>query len=274
MTQFVEASIGFLAACCGRPSFSASGESDNLPIVERLVRIENFRLATDTPCLEREGFELVVSPTGVGDFLDPEGRERYLRELEALILGLTGADKAVALANGVVRRSEHAETYRKDGTTVPGRFAHCDFSAGRDGSRRWIERILPAEEARWRSHRRFVIYNVWRSLTEPPQDTPLALCDARTVEASHRVVTDQHIDMADGSILRIENEVFRHGDAQRWGYFPHMSGDEVLVFKGFDSSAAGIGGVPHAAFDDPDFDGQSPPRESIDERIVAFFDES
>src|SRR5690606_36613247 len=110
--------------------------------------------------------------SNVRDFSVAAGREQYLREIERLIVELTGASKAVALANGVIRRSERAEGHRQDGTTVPGRFAHCDFSEGPAGSRFWVERLLPAEEARARLQRRFALYNVWRCLSPPPQDTP------------------------------------------------------------------------------------------------------
>ena len=91
---------------------------------------------------------------------------------------LTGASRAVAFTNGVVRRSERSPHYKKDGTTVPGRFAHCDFSPNPSGSRAWAEALLPPDDVQALTTRRFAIYNVWRVLSPPPQDTPLALCDA------------------------------------------------------------------------------------------------
>jgi hypothetical protein len=134
-----------------------------------------------------------------------------------------------------------------------------------------VERLLSSAEAPKRLSRRFAIYNVWRVLSDPPQDTPLALCDARSVHPSDCVHADQVIDPLDAPEQRIENGVFRHSACQRWGYFPDMNRDEVLVFKGYESDPSRAAGVPHAAFDDPGCPSDAPPRESIDERVVAFF---
>ena len=185
----------------------------------------------------------------------------------------TGAARVVAFTGGVIRRSERSPRFRKDGTTVPGRFAHCDFSPNPAGSRFWVERLLPPDEANVRLRCRFAIYTLWRVLSDPPQDTPLAVCDARSVGPHDQVCSDCVVDPADGPEFRFENSVFRYAPGHRWGYFSNMTRDEVLVFKGFDSDPGRAGAVPHAAFDDPSCPPGAPPRESIDERAVAFFDE-
>lgn len=264
--------MGFLAPCTKKPVFhDGCDTADYLPIETHTVRIEDARPMADACCLDREGFVIEHRPSRVLDFFSALGREQYLREIEQLIVELTGASKAVALANGVIRRSERAEGHRRDGTTVPGRFAHCDFSPAPAGSRFWVEQLLPAPEASVRLRRRFALYNVWRSLSRPPQDTPLALCDARSVMSADAVGCDQILCRPGGQRIEFELSVFRYNAGQRWCYFPDMSPEEVLVFKGFDSNPRCAGGVPHAAFDLPG-SGGLPARESIDERVVAFFD--
>ena len=135
-----------------------------------------------------------------------------------------------------------------------------------------MKKILPPDEARERLCRRFAIYNLWRVLSDPPQDAPLALCDARSVEASDCVNSDCVVDPLDEPELRFENCIFRFNPGHRWCYFSNMTSDEVLVFKGFDSDPNRAGGVPHVAFDDPSCPMDATARESIDVRVIAFFD--
>jgi len=274
-TRIIDTTIAFLGPCVGKPVFHGRQQHlDNLPLENRNVRIEDVRSAAATFSLDREGFALVSHQSAVTDFSDPVVvRDVYLREIEELVRNMTGATRTVAMKGGVIRRSERSPVYRKDGTTVLGRFAHCDFSPNPAGSRFWVEQVLPREEARERLRRRFAIFTVWRVLSEPPQDTPLAVCDARSVGVNDQVCSDCVVDPVEGPEFRFENSVFRYDARQRWCFFPDMTRDEVMVFKGFDSDAARAAAVPHAAFDDPGCPADAPPRESIDQRVIAFFGE-
>ncbi len=274
MPRMVDSTIGFLGDCAGKPIFyGRQRELNNLPIEPRAVTIEDVRPIREEVSLDREGFALVDGPTAVTNFFDPaEVREVYMRELETLLTRVTGAAKVVASPGGVLRRSERSGRVGQDGSTVTARFAHCDYSQNPAGSSFWIERMLPPEEAEARLGKRFAIYNLWRALSDPPQDAPLAICDARTVGAGDRVWSDCIIDPPGAPELKFENSVFRHGPGQRWCYFPAMTRDEVLVFKGYDSDPARATGVPHSAFDDPSCPPDAPARESIDVRAFAFFD--
>jgi len=272
-TRILDTTIAFLGPCQGKPIFHGrQRELDNLPLVGRAVRVEDVRGAASTFSVDREGFALVAHRSAVRDFSDPVAvADVYLRELEELVRTMTGATKTVALKGGVVRRSERSPAYRKDGTTVLGRFAHCDFSPNPAGSSVWVERVLCLEEARERLRRRFAIFTVWRVLSEPPQDTPLAVCDARSVAPNDQVCSDCVVDPVDGPEFRFENSVFRYDAGQHWCFFSNMTRDEALVFKGFDSETSVASAVPHAAFDDPSCPVDAPPRESIDQRVIAFY---
>lgn len=149
---------------------------------------------------------------------------------------------------------------------MPGRFVHCDFAAGTDPE--WARQQLPSDQALSYPTGRIAIFNVWRSLSPPPQDTPLALCDRRSIDAADRVVTDQVIDRRDAPERCIEIELLRFAESQAWYFYSNMTPDEVIVFASFDTASPG--GVPHATFDDPSVNGR--PRESIDERVIAVFD--
>jgi hypothetical protein len=263
----------FLGHVDGKPIFHGrQRELDNLPLLEQKVDIEDARSRQDAFLLDVQGFQLTPHRTAVIDFLDPiQVGTTYRDELQALIGALTGADWTIALSSSVVRRSERAERYALDGTTVPGRFAHCDYSPNAAGSHFWAEQVLSGDRLKACVHGHFAIYNVWRVLSDPPQDTPLALCDARTVRPEDRIFCDCVIDTLDKPEFRFENSVFRYAPEQRWYYFSDMHRDEVLVFKGFDSDVSRTGGVPHCAFDDPGCSRKALGRESIDERVLAYF---
>jgi hypothetical protein len=276
MTQrrVVQSSISYLGDCTGKPIFYGRQKAlNNLPLASHAVEVEDLRGAPSEASLDREGFALARHRSLVEDFCDPEQvRELYMSELEQLLMELTGAAKVVASPGGVLRRSERSPGFGQNGSTVPARFAHCDYSQNPAGSWFWAGRMLPAEELAGRSGKRFAIYNLWRALSAPPQDAPLAVCDARTVAAEDRVWSDCVIDPPGAPELRFENSVFRPSSSHRWCYFSGMTRDEVLVFKGYDSDPERATGVPHAAFDDPSAPEDAPPRESIDVRAFAFFD--
>ncbi len=271
----VEAVISYLGACDGKPIFyGRQRELNNLPLETRTVRVEDVRPLEGDVSLDREGFALVKHRTEVTDFFDPAMvRERYLPELAALLKEITGAAKVVASAGGVLRRSERSPGFGQNRTTHPARFAHCDYNAAPGGSSFWARQVLPPDEAEERLGRRFAIYNLWRALSPPPQDAPLAVCDARSVAPEDIVCSDCVIDPPGAPEFRFENSVFNYNPAHRWCYFPNMVRGEVLVFKGYDSDPARAIGVPHSAFSDPSCPPDAPGRESIDVRAFAFFDD-
>jgi hypothetical protein len=271
-TAAIEAEIAFLAPCARRPVLHATpSDGDFLPLEKHVVSINaihgeraNFRLG-------RDGVEIVPGRAVPRYRPSETGRAAYLGALEQSVAQLTGASQVVALGNGVIRRSERSGRHGRDGTTVLGRFAHCDFSRAAAGSRSWVEHLLPAAEAAPRLAGRYAIYNVWQCLTDPPQDTPLAFCDPATVAQADVVGCDQVIPTADASATRFELSLYRHNPRQRWFYFPNLRPEELLVFTGYDSDPARPQGIAHAAFTDASCPPGAPPRESIDERLIAFF---
>jgi hypothetical protein len=273
MGRIVETRLQFTGACAAKPVFHGrQQELDVLPLIEHAVRVEDLRDHADGTALNVEGFVLRPHETAMVDFLDPDERRRvYLPELERLVLRLTGAAKAIALGSSALRRSERSAGFGAPGTTVLGRFVHSDYSPNPQGSRYWLDRILPAEEAAQCASRRYAIYNIWRVLSEPPQDTPLALCDLRSLSAGDRLYCDCVHDPIDAPEQRFELSLYRFNPAQRWVYFSNMTRAEALVFKGFDTECTWSGGVPHAAFDDLECPPDALARESVDERVIAFF---
>jgi hypothetical protein len=108
-------------------------------------------------------------------------------------------------------------------------------------------------------------------LSPPPQDVPLALCDARTVSAADLVDADSIMDAPGKPTSSFVVVVVRHNADHRWSYFPNLSPQEALVFKSYDSDPGQPRQVPHSAFKDPSCPSSGVPRASVEARVVAFW---
>ncbi len=271
----IESRVSYVGPMAARPRYHVNDASrDNLVLDPRNVRIENARLRADPPSLEREGFALFPRKCLLTDFGDPEEATRvHQSETERLLLELTHADEVV-ISSPAVRRSTRSAR-GGDGLTCSGSlydtrpvgFVHIDISN--------TTAAAFSERKRPKNHRlpvrRFAHYNVWRVLSPPPQDMPLALCDSRTVSPSDLVEADAMMDIPgkrEGSYVGI---VVHYNPRHRWAYFPDMNSDEVLVFKTHDSDPRQPSQVPHAAFDNPALPSQLVPRVSIETRAIAYW---
>ena len=116
--------------------------------------------------------------------------------------------------------------------------------------------------------RRYCIVNVWRSIKGPVLDTPLAVCDARSVMAKDLVSAEVRYPRRTGEIY-----LATHSPSHRWSYFSAMGRHEALVFKQYDSQLGGVSRyTPHAAFDHPETPADAPLRESIEARCLVVFE--
>lgn len=114
---------------------------------------------------------------------------------------------------------------------------------------------------------RFAIVNVWRSIgSAPVLDTPLGLCDARSVHPGDLVASEIRYPTRTGQIYLV-----RYRPDHRWTYVSEMRRDEALVFKQYDTDPAFARFVPHAAFDHPAMPPDAPPRQSIEARVLVTF---
>jgi hypothetical protein len=163
----------------------------------------------------------------------------------------------------VVERDSSSRTVHR-----PVRFVHADCAA--ESATRSLRRRFAIEEE-LRPGCRYALYHAWRSLTPSPQDTPLALCDCRTLRAQDCVAADTILDFPGSRAGRTETTVCRYNANHRWYYFPDMGPDEIVVFKDFDSGVGYPSGVPHTAFDDPTCPAGVPARRSLDLQLFAIF---
>ena len=243
----------------------------------RRVTITDARSAVDAPTLQRNGFQLCRADTEIRDFgnieFDAALTDAYCKEVERLILGLTGGALAIVRRESV--RNRYADNQHLGVPNArPVRHVHADntdsSAAGRamQSTLRDLEATgVPFDPGQFS---RFAHYNTWRCVSPPPQDIPLAVCDALSVEAADEVTvraittTTRH-----GDIVH-DTTGYRFNPAHRWYYFRDMTRDELLVFTQHDSGRA-LRRVPHTAFDDPCCPPGAVARNSVEARATVFF---
>ncbi len=175
MTYDVEATMKYVVR--GEKATFHPGERDKSywPGDEHTVTIHDIRPEIDELALERNGFVVVDEPVDVTDFTDADELARYCRLTEGLVQRLTGADKVVSF--GPMIRTNQAGAH---GHNQPAYGAHVDYGLRTVSD--FTRDMLPAEEAERRLQGRYMLINVWRPIVMV-ESAPLAVCDARTVQA-------------------------------------------------------------------------------------------
>lgn len=239
----------------------------------RQVRITDMR-GTGTS-LDREGFRLVRHATVLPDLNlieeDAEVDARYIEEMSALLKQLTGAT-LVVMQGGGKKRYGPAATDRLAGlkNALPALYPHGDTTdaSALELARRIMEHVPGMElgnVGRW-AH-----INMWRSITPPPQDYPLAVCDARTLAKADRELVVAHTETRGIGEMSFDTTGYMYNPEHRWCYFSNMTPDEVLVFKTHDSDPARARQVAHTAFRDETCPPGTPTRGSVEMRALVLF---
>jgi hypothetical protein len=269
MGRTVEGLVNYIAEMAERPRYYANDHSrDVLALDPRSVLIEDSRGRSEAPSLSREGYQLASHRSSVADFKNSaEVAAVHAGEIERLLLEISGADRVVVSSPGVLRFSEKSADAGKFNNSLPARFIHVDISDAT--AKQFAERTAPKDVGR--PVRRFAHYNVWRALSAPPQDIPLAVCDARSVAVADLMEADAIFDVAGSPEWSFEGWVVRYNPRHRWSYFSGMRRDEALVFKTNDSDPREPHCVPHSAFDDPSCPAGVAPRASIEMRGTAYW---
>jgi hypothetical protein len=264
----VQAQLWYLDQCAGRPVSHSEGERQtNFSVAPHMVAIADARRSLEPPSLQREGFELICHASAISSLPSIEEIEQcYLPESEQLLRQISGTPYVHVFASGL-RFNERSEHTGSRPNSRPARRVHSDFSDA--GAREVVGRAfgtggeVPAGGY-------YTAYNLWRVLSAPPQDTPLALCEMRSVRAEDRITAEGVLAVAGKPEFRYEFCLYRYDPGQRWWYFQDMHRDEVLIFMGYDSRDTERR-VPHCAFDDPSCPPGAVPRISIEVRGVAYF---
>ena len=271
----VEAPVNYLGPMQARPKFHAQDHKrDNLNFDTHVMPIADARTWATPPSLDREGIQLIHAPTRVTDHRDPEQlRAVYLKEVEAMVARVTGASRVYMLpGGGMVRYAERSPYFGTGMNTQPARFPHVDFTA--DTAPGLADNIFGSRAVALKPGQRLVGYNIWRVFSDPPQNVPLAVCDARSIAREDLVPGDGVYDEGEdrSKWWELEAYLLRHNPRHRWLYFSGMTRDEALMFRSYDNEPVWRSGVPHTAFDDPTCPDDAPGRVSVEARAYAVFD--
>ncbi len=270
----VHAEVEYLAARGTRPIYYASSAGRDArheidqPMSKVTVEVEDARGRADEDA-EREfgqhpsGFDLLEFPTRVSDFLDPQQIETiYEPEVVEFLKRTTGGYR-VHLFDHTVRASS-PELRELKNVREPATLVHNDYTS-KSGFVCLREQLGDAAEELMQG--RFQIVNVWRPLSDPVEDYPLALVDARSVAPQQIVDTERRSPTHVGEI-----QLAVHADTQRWYYYPAMRPHEVLMFRTFDSIDGGTRSCTiHTAIKLPDAPPGAKPRESVETRAFVFY---
>jgi hypothetical protein len=269
----VEGVISYFGGAPEKPTFHAQDHRrDNWRPDPHRVAFHDARSWARPPSLDREGFALVPHRTAIKDFSDrDEVRARYGLELAELIRELTGARKVVGFPFGHMRFSARSPDYKTGANSQPAHFPHVDCTP-RTAHGIVESKVFNIAREELKPGERLVGYNVWRVVSEPPQDAPLAVCDVRTVARQDLVEADGTYDYGEPPWMTSEAYLVRHNPAHRWAYFKDMRPDEALVFRAYGNEPDWIAGAPHCAFDDPTCPADAGARVSVESRAYAVFD--
>lgn len=277
MRDAVRASISYLkpTSLINR-RFWAPGEEVNTGEYEPYpVIVRNARLAEKPFTLHEHGFAIATCPTKLDDFEDKATIESvYYEEVRRIVKEMCGADH-VALIGGQLRSSGETGAIIQP----PAAEAHVDFNeiTSRKLAKRLYEKTAPDGQG----YERFIIFSLWRVLSDPPQDWPLALCEASSVRDDEGVSNvkvdvdeippyERRFDPIPGEEQMVAATIFFHSPDHRWWYYPDMTKDEVVFIKFYDSDRSGAWRTPHTAFHDKDCS-RATVRKSFEVRGVAYF---
>jgi hypothetical protein len=234
----------------------------NYGLDPRRHRIHDARPIADQFTLDRQGLAFFAHRTEATNLIDDEEiRRTYYPEAAAVIKSVTGAD-LVMIFDHTVRSARHSGAEDANAYRPPVFKVHVDKTE-ETGIQLVRDTVPDKAEALLRG--RIQVINLWRPIRGPVSDTPLALCDARSVRPEQLIATEMVFPKQTVETFRLT-----YDPAHRWFYFPDMEPDEVVLLKTFDSATDGRARfTPHSAFVAPDAAPGAPPRESIEVRAIV-----
>lgn len=238
------------------------------------VTIRNARLGGPFT-LNQHGFELGHHQTDITDWDANYGHDsEYAAQVCDVVNRMCGSDLVIPMG-GMIRSSGLTSAT----VQPPAAEAHVDFTTR--SANKLAEMLYRKARPDGAGYDRFICFSLWRALSPPPQDMPLALCEGGSVrddEGTHNTKVDvDELPTGDALFAVIPGEedmvaatIFHHSPDHRWWYFPDMTADEVIFIKFHDSDHSRAWRTPHTAFRDtsrPD----AKERKSMEFRGVAYF---
>jgi hypothetical protein len=240
----------------------------NFTLETHEVKIHNLRGDEHNVTLDKTGFQLYNHPAKHTAFTnDADIEKEYYPESIELIKQLTGASRVV-LFDHTIRRRRAGEIDSSPDKRQPVSQTHVDQTPKSAVDR--VHRHLPAEDVPELLKHRFQIINLWRPISHPADDWPLALCDFRSVDPATDVMPVALVYPD----RKGETYGVRYSPNQKWTYFSGVTPEELILIKCYDSIQDGSVALftPHTGFSDPNTPKGALPRESIELRALVFYD--
>ncbi len=262
----IRAEIGYTRETGKQPYFYANAhEKDYVPLAPVEMEIRDARALDCT--LDREGFTLVQHESALADLTDMDAvAKEHSLEIAELLKQVTGADHVAMTPGGILRYSERSGKTGSTDNSHPARFAHVDMSRSAAAEAR--AKSAPEGKTIARSAQ----YNVWRVLTPPPQDVPLALCAWPSVGQEDLIDCLAIFDPPGGAPeWSFGNYVIRHNPGHQWHYYSNMTPEEAIIFKTSESDPGRAQLMPHGAVDNPLAGDDAPARMSLEMRGTCYW---
>ena len=263
----VETTFNYLAPMSERPVYYTytpppGAEWRNTKGDRRTLPVHDARDEAHEAQLDREGFALARLATAADDLFDEDSiRGVYYPETEVLVKAVTGAARVLAFDHNL--RSGRINAEGEKVGMGPIRYVHNDYTV-RSGPQRVRE--LMGDDPETLLRRRFAVINVWKPITGPVREAPLAVCSASSMQLDDFVATSLEYPDRSGEVYSVT-----FNPSHRWFYYPEMQADEAMLLKCYDSDTEQACFTAHTAFDDPTSPADPPSRESIEVRTLAFF---
>ncbi|GBE84194.1 predicted protein [Sparassis crispa] len=251
-------------------SAPSSGEKRNWVGEHHDVEIDNVRGKQGTFTLDSAGFQFGDQEAKHTAFIsDEDVKKEYYPESIELVKSITGATRIVPFDH-TIRRRRPGEADDSPDKRQPVPQAHVDQTPQSAVAR--VHRHLPASDVPGLLKKRFQIINLWRPIDHPALDWPLALCDYSSIDPAADLVPValRYPDSdKDGVTFGV-----KYSEAQQWKYLRGMQPSEYVLIKCYDSRNDGKTATftPHTAFADPTTPEGTPYRESIELRLLVFYD--
>ena len=241
------------------------GEKSELPVIDqREMVIEDVRGNNNAYSLDENGFTYLKHDTMVTDFWDQDQiLGIYYEEVRQLLIEKFNAANAHVFDHNL-RSKEIAK--QNSVARTPVKSVHNDYTEISGPQR--VRDLLPSQEAEERLKGRYIFVNVWRPVNFSVEESPLAVCDAASMDREDFLPITLRYEDRDGQVYQV-----RHNPEHRWYYLSKMEPRDVLLLKCFDSDeAAKVKYTAHTAFRDPSSPKNARARQSIEVRTIVFFD--
>lgn len=80
-------------------------------------------------------------------------------------------------------------------------------------------------------------YSIWRPISGPVEDDPIAMCDGRTLDTSKLIETNMIRGDYNGQLMY---PLYDPSHACQWYYMSGQGVEDVLLFKSFDSKEGSV----------------------------------